>query len=67
MDVNNEAHFLAKVNKTPSFLIYNRKYDAFFDLNIDFTRPKQEELELSSDSEKDYQQDWIKAEEKRLT
>jgi hypothetical protein len=40
MDVNNEAHFLAKVNKTPSFLVYKRKYDSFFDLNLEFTKPK---------------------------
>ncbi len=40
MDINNEAHFLAKVNKTPSFLVYKRKYDSFFDLNLEFTKPK---------------------------
>jgi hypothetical protein len=43
MDINNEAHFLAKVNKTPSFLVYKRKYDSFFDLNIEFTKPKRSE------------------------
>ena len=51
MDVNNEAHFLAKVNKTPSFLVYKRKYDAFFDLNIDFSRQKEEAIETLEDEE----------------
>ena len=38
MDINNEVHFLTKVEKTPSFLVYNKKFDAFFDLNIDFSK-----------------------------
>ncbi len=60
MDINNEAHFLAKVNKTPSFLVYKRKYDSFFDLNIEFTKPKRSE----GDNEKE---DSATLEEKHLT
>ena len=53
MDINNEAHFLAKVNKTPSFLVYKRKYDSF-------TKPKRSE----GDNEKE---DSATLEEKHLT
>ena len=42
MDINNEVHFLTKVEKTPSFLVYNKKFDAFFDLNIDFAKDSAE-------------------------
>ena len=43
MDINNEVHFLSKVEKTPSFLVYHKKFDTYFDLNIDFTSPMSEE------------------------
>lgn len=38
MDINNEVHFLSQVDKTPTFLVYKKKYDAFFDLNLDFEK-----------------------------
>jgi len=38
MDISNEVHFLTNVTKTPSFLIYDRKREAFFDVDLDFTQ-----------------------------
>jgi hypothetical protein len=37
MDIRNEVHFLAHVDRTPSFLVYSKKDNAFFDLNLDFS------------------------------
>jgi hypothetical protein len=38
IDISNEVHFLTNVTKTPSFLVYDRKRQAFFDVDLDFTR-----------------------------
>ena len=39
MDIRNETHFLKQIDKTPSFLIYERKGNYFWDLDMKFGEP----------------------------
>ena len=36
MDIRNEIHFLKQVDKTPSFLIHEKKGNNFWDLDMKF-------------------------------
>lgn len=42
MDINNEVFFLKNVSKTPSFLIYEKKGNYFWDLDMKFNEPLSE-------------------------
>ena len=39
MDIRNEIHFLKQIDKTPSFLIYEKKDNNFWDLDMKFGEP----------------------------
>ena len=39
IDIRNEVHFLKQIDKTPSFLVYERKGNNFWDLDMKFSDP----------------------------
>ena len=39
MDIRNEIHFLKQIDKTPSFLIYEKRDNNFWDLDMKFGEP----------------------------
>lgn len=39
MDINNEAHFLRNIEKTPSFIIYHRSAENFWGVDLMLGQP----------------------------